>query len=303
MLAIIIPYYKKTFFRETMESIASQACKDFVLYIGDDASHENPQDIIEDYKDKINIVYHRFDENLGGKDLVAQWERCINLTKGEDWLWVFSDDDTMDSTCVADFYSVIKDGDSGDLLRFRKETVSADVHKSYMTTYQAGKCPFADFLPDCLLLTNDNPTMPEFIFSRAIYDKLGFINFPLAWGSDRITYLKYAMETGCVCNLESIVHFKMCGQNISSDINGKIMGIKSNARIMTIETIRDILTKIPDKYPEINLTVLKDMFVDRFSFLCKASSLSGRLKTFRYMWTMATSIKSKKTLLKFVIGF
>ena len=61
MLAIVIPYYKKTFFRETMESIAAQTCKDFVLYIGDDASPENPKEILEEYKDKIQIVYHRFD--------------------------------------------------------------------------------------------------------------------------------------------------------------------------------------------------------------------------------------------------
>ena len=121
MLAIVIPYYKKTFFRETMESIASQTCKDFVLYIGDDASPENPQDIIDDYKDKISIIYHRFEKNLGGKDLVAQWERCIALTKGEDWLWLFSDDDEMGNTCVEELYDVIKNNETVQVLRFSKK--------------------------------------------------------------------------------------------------------------------------------------------------------------------------------------
>ena len=94
-MAIVIPAYKGRFLKETLDSIAVQAHKDeFVLYIGDDASPERLDKIVESYQNKVNLGYHRFSENMGGKDLVAHWERCIQLS-AEPFIWLFSDDDLM----------------------------------------------------------------------------------------------------------------------------------------------------------------------------------------------------------------
>jgi glycosyltransferase involved in cell wall biosynthesis len=67
-LAIIIPAYKATFLPAALDSIAAQTCQDFTLYIGDDCSPEPIGSIVEQYKDRIELVYQRFDTNLGGKD-------------------------------------------------------------------------------------------------------------------------------------------------------------------------------------------------------------------------------------------
>ena len=72
-LAIIIPAYKATFLSAALDSIAAQTCKDFTLYVGDDYSPEPIGPIVEAYLNKIDLFYQRFDSNLGGKDLVAQW--------------------------------------------------------------------------------------------------------------------------------------------------------------------------------------------------------------------------------------
>lgn len=67
-MAIVIPAYKGRFLKETLDSIAVQAHKDeFVLYIGDDASPERLDKIVESYQNKVNLVYHRFSENIGGQ--------------------------------------------------------------------------------------------------------------------------------------------------------------------------------------------------------------------------------------------
>ena len=79
-LAIVIPAYKKTYLQKTLESIANQTDKRFHLYIGDDCSPYDLKSIVEEFSDRIPLTYHRFKENLGGKDLVAHWERCIALT-------------------------------------------------------------------------------------------------------------------------------------------------------------------------------------------------------------------------------
>lgn len=100
--AIVIPAYKGTFFKQTIESIVNQTCKDFTLYVGDDCSSYPMEMLISQYKDKIDIVYKRFDHNLGGQDLFAQWHCCIDMTKGEPYIWLFSDDDIMQTYKVSD---------------------------------------------------------------------------------------------------------------------------------------------------------------------------------------------------------
>ena len=154
MLAIVIPYYKKAYFKETLDSIASQTCKDFVLYIGDDASSDNPQDIIDEYKDKIKIVYHRFEENMGCNDLVAQWERCISLTNNEDWIWLFSDDDKMQETCVQEFYDIINKYDDVQMIRFSKKIKNMMTGQLWYYQYVNVMTSFSEFLLDALDMTS-----------------------------------------------------------------------------------------------------------------------------------------------------
>lgn len=62
-LAIIIPAYKACFFREVLDSIVRQSNRDFTVYIGDDASPDDLESIVSDYKDKLDIFYFRFEQN------------------------------------------------------------------------------------------------------------------------------------------------------------------------------------------------------------------------------------------------
>ena len=103
-LAILIPAFKTRFFRETLNSIANQTCKNFTLYVGDDCSPENIEEITFEYSNVINIKYIKFPNNIGAKHLVNQWNRCLNLVNDEEWIWLFSDDDIMDKDCVKSFY-------------------------------------------------------------------------------------------------------------------------------------------------------------------------------------------------------
>lgn len=55
MLSIVIPYYKITFFDQTLKSLATQTDKRFKVYIGDDASPEPPIDLLENYKGNLTL--------------------------------------------------------------------------------------------------------------------------------------------------------------------------------------------------------------------------------------------------------
>lgn len=54
MRAIIIPYYKFTFFEATLQSLADQTNKQFKVYIGDDSSPEDPSILLEKFIGKID---------------------------------------------------------------------------------------------------------------------------------------------------------------------------------------------------------------------------------------------------------
>jgi hypothetical protein len=64
-------------------------------------------DLLERYKGKLNLRYHRFESNLGGISLVRQWERCIALSNNEE-LMILGDDDILGDNVVESFYSQYK---------------------------------------------------------------------------------------------------------------------------------------------------------------------------------------------------
>ena len=104
MLAIVIPYFKINFFEETLSSLASQSDKRFKVYISNDESPENPIHLIDKYKSKLDLVYHKFETNLGGMSLVMQWDRSIDLIEDEKWIMILGDDDYLDKDVVKCFY-------------------------------------------------------------------------------------------------------------------------------------------------------------------------------------------------------
>ena len=64
MIAIVVPYFKITFFEETLFSLANQSNKNFKVYIGNDASPDDPAELIDKYSSKINLKYQIYKENF-----------------------------------------------------------------------------------------------------------------------------------------------------------------------------------------------------------------------------------------------
>lgn len=227
-LAIVIPAYKSTFLYQTLESIASQSDKRFTLYIGDDCSPYNIKSIVDDFKDRIEIVYHRFENNLGGKDLVAQWERCIALTKDEPYIWLFSDDDVMDSHCVEEFYKSVNDHPDAEVFRFDVKVVDGkgDI-------LRVSKYPEIIKSRDLYLKKIKGSLecfVVEYIFKRDTYIREGgFVNFDLAWGSDLATWVKFGKNNGIRSLSNSCIHWRSSGENISTDYNPEILARKISA--------------------------------------------------------------------------
>lgn len=215
-LAIVIPAYKATFLSAALDSIAAQSCKDFTLYVGDDCSPEPIGSIVEQYGDKIELVYQRFDSNLGGKDLVAQWERCIAMSKDEPYIWLFSDDDVMEPNCVEQLLKTIDEtkgaydvyhfdsyriDENGKLELFRKP------YPSILTSYAYYKGKMLGIYDSYVV---------ENVFSRRIYEQSGgFKNFDLAWGSDVATWCIFSNDKGMCSVPRALIGWRRSSQNIT----------------------------------------------------------------------------------------
>lgn len=213
MLAIIIPYFKITFFEATLESLATQTDKRFKVYIGDDASPENPTELLEKYQGKFDFVYHRFESNLGGTSLPQQWERCIALSENEEWLMILGDDDYIGEQVVEQFYAHWPEFQSkSNVVRFASRTmVQEENHQAPICYHPVWESATDAYLRKFKFLTRSS--LSEYVFSKTTYQKYGFYNYPLAWNSDDRAWLDfsdgkpiYSINDAVVCSRLSTIN-------------------------------------------------------------------------------------------------
>jgi glycosyltransferase involved in cell wall biosynthesis len=216
MLAIIIPYYKLSFFEEALQSLVNQTDKRFKVYIGDDASPENPAQIVEKYKVQLDLVYHRFETNLGGNSLVKQWERCIALSNKEEWLMILGDDDVLSSNTLEQFYHSLEDIiiENCNIVRF--STLIID--EKNMVTSTIYTHPKVEKATDFFYRRFTNKTrssLSEYVFKRNAYVRFGFYHYDLAWFADDRAWLEFSEYKNIYTINSAIVYFRSSHENIS----------------------------------------------------------------------------------------
>lgn len=216
MLAIIIPFYKLTFFEATLQSLAHQSDKRFKVYIGDDASPEDCTTLLQKFEGQFDFIYHRFETNLGGTSLTQQWERCIALSDDEEWLMILGDDDVLDDNCVASFYAnevEIKENKSN-VIRYACKVINAPGNV-FLGPYFHPKLELAsDFY--CRKVKNlTRSSLSEYIFKKEVFNQYKFVNYPLAWHSDDKAWLDFSENKPIYTINEAIVYVRFSEINIS----------------------------------------------------------------------------------------
>ncbi len=246
LLAIIIPAYKAKFLDATLRSIAAQTCKEFTLYIGDDNSPESIEEIINPYRKRLQLTYIKFNENLGKTSLAKHWERCISLSD-EPWVWLFSDDDMMAPRCVENFLAELNNNlPSSAVYRFNTKIINkyGDVVRiNHPHPRIEEGIQFLYFW----LRGLRNCTMPDLIFSRKAFMQVGgFVELPLAWGSDVVMLLKLSVLSKIVTIDDSLVYFRNSGYNISTSHESTLVNKKIEAYSKLLFWLRHFLKNCED---------------------------------------------------------
>ena len=211
--SFVLPAYKATFLREAIDSILNQTYKDFELIIVNDASPEDLTSIVNSYQDE-RIQYYVNEKNVGGTDLVAQWNHCITYAIGE-YLILASDDDVYHPDYLEKMDVLVDKYPKVNIFRPRVEYIDSNSNLIKMIDPHGRDMSQLEYT--LLLRRNEiSSGIPFYIFRRSLLMNMGgFINFPLAWFSDDATAIRLSKD-GIVLHDDVLFSFRMSGVNISS---------------------------------------------------------------------------------------
>ncbi|RKS45133.1 glycosyl transferase family 2 [Gillisia mitskevichiae] len=216
MLAIVIPFFRINFFEETLTSLATQTNKDFNVYIGNDASPDKPERLIDSFKTILNITYKGFDENLGGTSLTGQWDRCIEMIKVEEWIMILGDDDVLEVNVVENFYAQFSQfTGKTNVIRFASQVIdSIGIPKSPVFNHPKWEKASDSFFR--WLNGKTRSSLSEHIFTKEAYTLNKFKNYPLGWHSDDIAWLDFPGAKQIYSINESVVLVRHSEVNITT---------------------------------------------------------------------------------------
>lgn len=221
-LAIIIPAYKSQFLRQALESLAGQSCHDFHVYIGNDAGDAEIGPIVDEFKSQLHIEYVRFEENLGKTNLVAHWTRCLEMVREEEWIWLFSDDDTVDSSCVSEFLKTVKISPNCDVFRFDICVIDAAGSIIHNNKSVQSRLNGQKFLEHKMSGSWKSYAI-EFIVRRStLIIAGGFAHFDMAWHSDDMTIFKCS-EHGIQWIPNAKVYWRESNANLTPNVSPELV--------------------------------------------------------------------------------
>lgn len=103
--SILIPAFKSAFLGECLSSVIAQNFTDWEAVVVDDASPEALRPIVEGFGDS-RIRYFRNEKGFGAKNVVGNWNRCLDYAEGEFALCI-GDDDRLRPNCLDIYNSLI----------------------------------------------------------------------------------------------------------------------------------------------------------------------------------------------------
>jgi hypothetical protein len=227
MLAIVIPYYKLIFFEETLKSLSGQTDKRFRVYIGNDASPEDPSHLLEQYKGRFDFLYQSFQNNLGSISLAKHWDRCIALTGDEKWIMILGDDDYLDQNIVKAWYENHGTFDNKThIVRYAAKRVGE--RSSNNTNFYTH--PVWEKAADSYFRRVKGETrssLSEYVFSKESYLKYGFKSYPLAWHSDDKAWLDFSNKKSIYSINESTVFVRISDFSITGKTDNEAVKNKA----------------------------------------------------------------------------
>ena len=208
-----MPAYKARFLPKAINSILKQDYNSYELIIVNDASPENLRKIVNEFQDD-RIQYKENTHNIGGKDLVKNWNLCVSLAKN-DYIILSTDDDIFDPCFLSNATKLIEKYPNVDILRSGVEKI--DEYDNVIDF----EFPLKEFMTakEFMLYYAKGGTIScvsNYIIKKTSLDSFGgFIPFPRAHYSDDATALALSKK-GIACMPTNSFKFRVSNINLSN---------------------------------------------------------------------------------------
>lgn len=240
-VSFILPAFKRKFFAKAIASILAQTVSDFDLIIVDDASPEKLDEVVSQFNDS-RIRYYRNDWNIGGTNLISNWNLALSYAQSE-FCVLASDDDIYQPEYLERMLFLAERYPSINLFHCRILMIDGD-------DIPIGIAPCRPEYERCLDLVYDRAVnrvlqvAPEFLFRRKpLVAQGGFVNFPLAWYSDDATWMMLAKDNGVAYCAEILFCWRNSGINISARFDKTAHKIEAAEQYK--KWLFDFLNKVP----------------------------------------------------------
>jgi glycosyltransferase involved in cell wall biosynthesis len=214
MFAILIPAYKAKYLQQAIDSVLKQTYTDFELIIVNDNSPEDLDIIVNQFNDS-RIRYFKNEVNLGGKNVVDNWNKCLSLTNSA-YSLLFSDDDLLASDFLAEIATLINKYPQINVFYSRVNIIDLNNTVLRLTPSAPEHEDVLDFIWHRVSAYREIYAQ-NFVFkTNALKAIGGFVPFPLAWGTDDATWFTLAAEYGVVSTSKALCSWRWSELNISN---------------------------------------------------------------------------------------
>ncbi len=214
LVSIVIPAYKATFLKYSIESALNQTYKNIEVIVVNDNSPEPLDEIVHSFNDK-RLKYYVNQQNIGGKDPVANWNHCLSLGSGE-YFALLCDDDLYEPTFIEQMLVLAEKYPDCKVFRGRGRFIDTNGHT--IDYYPA--CPEWETAINYLIDLEGGrrfQTISEFLYRKQHIVKLGgYSSLPIAWCADHQSVVKFGEESGIASSSEFLVSFRSSSINLSA---------------------------------------------------------------------------------------
>lgn len=212
--SITIPAYKQKYLYEAIESCLAQTYKDFELIIVDDASPEDLKSVVDRCQDS-RIRYYRNEKNCGAMNVVDNWNICLGYAKG-DYVICMGDDDRLLPNCLEEYSKLIEKYPDLDIYHGMTEIIDENGNVTNMQEARPEREGMYSMISG-RLRNSRLQYIGDWLFKRTVLEQLnGYVNMPMAWGSDDLTAYTIAKNKGVANTQRPVFQYRISSLTISN---------------------------------------------------------------------------------------
>lgn len=199
-ISVLIPAFKSSFLKDCIDSVLSQDYSNFEIIIVNDNSPEDIDSIVKKYKDD-RIRYYKNEQGFGGKNVVNNWNKCLELSSG-DYVICMGDDDMLKEHSLSLYINAINQYPDYEIFHVRTEIIDENNKVIDLQTPRPNVESVYSMIWN--LWKGRDQFIGDYLFKAStLKDRGGFYFLPYAWSSDKISTFIAAKDNGIV-NIDEI---------------------------------------------------------------------------------------------------